>query len=109
MVRFPRPQARSVLMLVAAAAVAASALPARAVTVLFEPVTCGNAPPNCISASYSESGITVVSNAFDGHVHLGDNDANSSPDLMLHAAGNSSPYQFTYAGGAFTPAKFAFV
>jgi len=88
---------------------AGTATLARAVTVAFEPVTCGNAPPNCIAASYTENGITVVSLAFDGHIHLGDNDGNTSPDLMLHAAGNSSPYRFTYSGGAFTPAKFAFV
>src|SRR6059036_1537267 len=92
-----------------ALAVVLHGTPAPAVTVLFEPVTCGNPPPNCIQASYTENGITVVSLAFDGHIHLGDNDGNSSPDLMLHAAGNSSPYKFTYSGGAFTPAKVGFV
>jgi hypothetical protein len=91
------------------ALVAGSATGAGAITLVFEPVTCGNPPPNCIQASYTENGVTVVSLAFDGHVHLGDNDGNGSPDLMLHATGNASPYRFTYSGGAFTPAQFDFV
>jgi hypothetical protein len=59
--------------------------------------------------SYTEAGITVVPADPEDHVHLGDNDGNGSPDLMLHALCCSSPYQFTFVGGRFTPVRLDFV
>src|SRR5262249_13134899 len=45
----------------------------------------------------------------EDHVHLGDNDDNGSPDLMLHALCCSTPYQFTFAKGRFSLARLDFV
>ena len=82
----------------------ASAVPdAEAVTVTFD---AGSGRPE----AYTEAGITVVPGANpEDHVHLGDNDGNGSPDLMLHPLCCSSPYQFTFGGGRFTPATLDFV
>ena len=84
---------------------------ASAVTVTFDAVTCppSSPPPNCVQSNYTESGMTVVSAQPDGHIHVGDNDGNGSPDVMLHATGNSTPYRFTYSGGAFSLSRFSFV
>jgi hypothetical protein len=61
-------------------------------------------------AAYTEAGITVVpADNPEDHVHLGDNDGNGSPDLMLHALCCSTPYQFTFSGGRFTPVRLDFV
>jgi hypothetical protein len=82
----------------------ATAPPAsHAVTLTFD---AGTGRPE----AYTEAGITVVpaSNPED-HVHLGDHDGNGSPDLMLHPLCCSTPYQFTYGGGRFTPARLEFV
>ena len=77
---------------------------ARAVTVTFDAFVYPR------PASYTEAGITVVpADNPEDHVHLGDNDDDGSPDLMLHALCCSSPYQFTYSGGRFTPARVDFV
>src|SRR5215467_12652337 len=74
-----------------------------AVTVTFD---AGAGRP----ASYTEAGITVVpADDPEDHVHLGDNDGNGSPDLMLHPLCCSSPYRFTFSGGRFTPAQLDFV
>src|SRR5262245_20311299 len=89
-------------------------LPSRhdsAVTVTFD---AGNSrtsspPPSGVQSNYTESGMTVMSVQPDGHIHVGDNDGNASPDLMLHATGNSTPYRFTYSGGAFSLSRFSFV
>jgi len=76
---------------------------ARGVTITFDAGT--GRPP-----SYSEAGITVVpADNPEDHVHLGDNDDDGSPDLMLHPLCCSSPYQFTFSGGPFSPAKLHFV
>jgi hypothetical protein len=82
----------------------ASAVPdARAVTVTFD---AGSGRPE----AYTEAGITVVPGANpEDHVHIGDNDGNGSPDLMLHPLCCSSPYQFTFGGARFTPASLDFV
>src|SRR5262249_62065143 len=74
-------------------------------------VTCppSSPPPNCVQSNHTESGMTVMSVQPDGHIHVGDNDGNASPDLMLHATGNSTPYRFTYSGGAFSLSRFSFV
>jgi hypothetical protein len=82
----------------------ASAVPtAQAVTVTFD---AGAGRPE----AYTEAGITVVPAANpEDHVHLGDNDGNGSPDLMLHPLCCSTPYQFTFSGGRFTPARLDFV
>jgi hypothetical protein len=75
---------------------------ARAVTITFD--AGAGRPP-----SYSEAGITVVpADNPEDHVHLGDNDGDGSPDLMLHPLCCSSPYQFTFSGGRFTPVKLHF-
>jgi hypothetical protein len=60
--------------------------------------------------AYTEAGITVVpATSPEDHVHLGDNDGNGSPDLLLHALCCSTPYQFTFSGGRFTPGRLDFV
>jgi len=77
--------------------------PAVAVTVNFD--AGSGQPPN-----YTESGITVAPVVgSENHVHLGDNDGNLSPDLMLHPGCCSTPYRFTYSGGAFSVAQLDFV
>jgi hypothetical protein len=82
---------------------ASAARDAEAVTVTFD---AGVGRP----ASYTEAGITVVpADNPEDHVHLGDNDDDGSPDLMLHALCCSTPYQFTFSGGRFTPARLDFV
>jgi hypothetical protein len=76
---------------------------AAAVTVTFD---AGVGRP----ASYTEAGITVVpADNPEDHVHLGDNDDNGSPDLMLHPLCCSTPYQFTFSGGTFSLARLDFV
>ena len=75
----------------------------QAVTVNFD-VGSGQPP------SYTESGLTVAPVVgTENHVHLGDNDGNTSPDLMLHPGCCSTPYRFTYSGGAFSVAQLSFV
>src|SRR5262245_49192385 len=74
-----------------------------AVTVSFD---AGSGQP----PSYTESGLTVAPVVgSENHVHLGDNDGNTSPDLMLHPGCCSTPYRFTYSGGAFSVAQLDFV
>ena len=76
---------------------------AHAVTMTFD--SGSGRPP-----AYTEAGITVVpADNPEDHVHLGDNDGDGSPDLMLHPLCCSSPYQFTFSGGRFTPVKVHFV
>src|SRR5262249_57966820 len=84
---------------------------ASAVTVTFDAVTCppSSPPPNCVQSNYTESGMTVMSVQPDGHIHVGDNDGTASPDLMLHATGNSTPYRFTYSGVAFSLSRCPFL
>jgi len=85
------------------ALVAASARPAAAITVTFD---AGSG----IQFSYTEAGMTVVPEVSGFYLNLGDNDGNTSPDLMNHPACCSTPYRFTYNGGAvFSVAKFDFV
>src|SRR5262249_57376333 len=76
---------------------------ASAVTVTFDAVTCppSSPPPKCVQSNYTESGMTVMSVQPDGHIHVGDNDGNESPDLMLCATGDCTPYRFWYGGGGF--------
>jgi hypothetical protein len=90
--------------LLAFAVCLASAVPqGLAVTVTFD---AGAGRPE----AYAEAGITVVPAANpEDHVHLGDNDGDGSPDLMLHPLCCATPYQFTFDGGRFTPARLDFV
>jgi hypothetical protein len=82
----------------------ASSVPvAEALTVTFD---AGTERP----ATYTELGVTVVpAENPEDHVHLGDNDGNGSPDLMLHPLCCATPYQFTFGGSRFTPARLDFV
>ncbi len=76
--------------------------PAHAVLVDFD---AGFGTP----ASYTENGLTVSSEFIGGggHLHLGDNDGDGSPDLNNHGDGCcSSPYEFTFAGGLFDMISF---
>jgi len=55
--------------------------------------------------SYTESGLTVTSAFQNGHLHLGDNSGDGSPDLQNHGSCCSTPYIFTFSGGTFTPIR----
>jgi hypothetical protein len=48
--------------------------------------------------SYTESGMTIVSR--QDHLHMGDQNSDGSPDLLNHSGCCSTPYQFTFEGGA---------
>src|SRR6185369_4622413 len=73
-----------------------------AITVNFD---AGSGQP----PSYTESGLTVAPVVgSENHVHLGDNGGSPSPDLMLHPGCCSTPYRFTYTGGAFSVAQLDF-
>jgi len=77
--------------------------PAAAITVTFD---AGSG----IQFSYSEAGMSVDPEVSGFYLNLGDNDGNTSPDLMNHPACCSTPYRFTYNGGAvFSVAQFDFV
>src|SRR5690348_15305090 len=77
--------------------------PAAALTMTFD---AGSG----IAFSYTEAGMTVVPEVSGFYVQLGDNDGNGSPDLLNHPACCSTPYRFTYNGGAvFSVSKFDFV
>ena len=45
--------------------------------------------------SYTEAGITFLSLYGGGHVHLGDNNGDGSPDIMNHSGCCSTPYRLT--------------
>src|SRR3989454_9366748 len=93
-------------MLGAGLILAGGALPAAALTVTFDPP---GSPPS-IATSYTEAGLTVAPDVSGFYVMLGDHDGNGSPDLENHPACCSTPYRFTYNGGAvFSVAKFDFV
>lgn len=48
--------------------------------------------------SYTESGLSILSR--QDHVHFGNFGGDASSDLMNHSGCCSTPYQFTFAGGA---------
>ncbi len=92
----------STTLVVAFASLFACAGQAAAVTVTFD---AGSGQP----PTYSEVGITVAPVVgTENHVHLGDNDGNTSPDLMLHPGCCSTPYRFEFSGGVFSLAKLDF-
>ena len=85
------------------AGVAGRSRPAAANTVTFN-------SGSGIAFSYTEAGMTVVPEVSGFYLLLGDNDMNGSPDLENHPGCCSTPYRFTYNGGAaFSVAKFDFV
>ncbi|MFQ5471835.1 MAG: carboxypeptidase-like regulatory domain-containing protein [Dehalococcoidia bacterium] len=58
---------------------------------------------NRFPVSYTESGMTVRSlYPFAAHVHLGDNNRDTSPDLLNHGGCCSTPYVFDVGGPPFT-------
>lgn len=61
--------------------------------------------------SYTESGLTVVSKfpTSGPHLHLGNNGGDASGDILNHGSCCSTPYEFTFAGGAFDFIGFDFI
>ena len=101
--RIPLRQPPLVWALLVAAALCTLGRPARATTVTFD---AGAGAPLC----YTEAGMTVCSQVSGGHLHLGDNDGNGSPDLANHGGGCcSSPYAFDLGSAPFTLVGFEFV
>jgi hypothetical protein len=93
---------RKALLAVFCLAAAAAPSRATATTVTFD---AGSG----IALSYTEAGITVTPDVSGFYLTLGDNDGNSSPDLLNHPGCCSTPYRFTYSGGVFSLGKFDFV
>jgi hypothetical protein len=88
--------------LIALLCAAAATAPASATTVTF------NAGSG-IALSYTEAGMTITPDVSGFYLTLGDNDGNTSPDLLNHPGCCSTPYRFTYSGGVFSLGKFDFV
>lgn len=77
--------------------------PAWAVTVTFD------VGPGGLLSSYTENGITVAPVLAFHVVDVDDHDSNLSRDLLNRPVCCSTPYEFTYSGGAFSVAQFDFV
>ena len=76
--------------------------PAHALMMTFD---AGSGTPD----SYTEDGMTVAGHYYpngDGHVRLGDNNGDGSPDLKNLSGCCASPYEFTFDGAPFDLVSF---